>query len=86
MSRKEPFKLVLLRDRRVSHDTVTCLRSLLRQAEAGEIIGIIYAVMKEDRKYFYSACGEAHRNAGMASQMAGVLWYGTMQRVFGEEA
>jgi hypothetical protein len=57
----------------------------LRRAEAGEIIGLTYAAMEEDRRYFYSACGEAHRNPGFAGQMAGALWYGMMKRVFGEE-
>lgn len=85
MSRPRPFQLVQLKSRRVSHDTVQCLRALLRKAEAGEIIGIAYAAMEENREYFYSACGEAHRNPGFAGQMAGALWYGTMKRVFGEE-
>lgn len=85
MSRARPFQLVQLRTRRVSHDTVTCIRTLLKRAEAGEIIGLTYAAMEEDRRYFYSSCGEAHRNAGFASQMAGALWYGTMKRVFGED-
>lgn len=85
MTRKPPFQLVSLRSRRISHDTITCLRVLLRRAEAGEIIGVAFAAMEEDRKYFYSACGEAHRNSGMASQMASALWFGSMKRVFGED-
>ena len=85
MRRKPPFKLVLLRSRRISHDTVTCLRSLLTRAEAGEIIGFTAAVMEENREYFLSACGEAHRNPGFAGQMAGALWFGMMKRVFEEE-
>lgn len=85
MSRQRPFQLVQLRSRRVSHDTVTCLRTLLRRAEAGEIIGLVYSAMEEDRQYYFSACGETHRNPGFASQMAGALWYGTMKRVFGED-
>lgn len=85
MNRKPPFELVTLRSRRISRDTVTCLRILLKRAEAGEIIGITYAAMEEDRKYFCSSCGEADRNAGFASQMSGALWYGNMKRVYGED-
>lgn len=85
MTRKPPFQLVQLRSRRVSHDTVTCLRTLLRRAESGEIIGFTAAVMEEDRKYFLSSCGEAHHNPGMASQISGALWFGNMKRVFGED-
>ena len=85
MTRPRPFQLVQLRSKRVSHDTITCLRALLNKAEAGEIIGLVYSAMEEDRHYFYSACGEAYRNPGFAGQMAGALWFGTMKRVFGEE-
>lgn len=82
---KAPFQLVQLRQRRVSHDTVRCLRSLLKRAEAGEIIGILYGVMEEDRHYYPAACGEAHRNPGFAGTVANAIWYSTMKRVFGEE-
>lgn len=85
MTRKPPFKLVQLRTRRISNDTVTCLRVLLKRAEAGEIIGLVYGAMEEDRRYFYSWCGEPFRNPDWAGQMSGALWYGTMRRVFGEE-
>lgn len=66
-------------------DTINCLRSLLRKAERGEIIGITYAAMRENRDYFFSSCGEAHRNPGFANQMVSAMWYGTIKRVFRED-
>jgi len=81
--RKQPFRLVQL-NQSVSHDTVRCLRQLLADAEAGKIVGISYAVMASNRKFFYSSCGEAYRNPAFATAMAATLLHGTMKRVFGE--
>lgn len=84
MKRGRPFKLLQLR-RPVSHDTVKCLRTLLEQAEAGKIVGISYAAMAANREFFYSSCGEAHRNPAWATAMAATLFHGTLKRVFGED-
>lgn len=84
MRRERPFRLLQLR-RPVSHDTVRCLRKLLEDAEAGKIVGISYAAMASNRDFFYSSCGEAHRNPAWATAMAATLFHGTLKRVFGEE-
>lgn len=82
--RRQPFRLLQL-TRPVSHDTVRCLRELLDDAERGKIVGISYAVMATNREFFYSSCGEAHRNPAFASALASTLWYGTMKKVFNEK-
>jgi hypothetical protein len=84
MKRERPFRLLQLRQP-ISHDTVRCLRKLLAEAEAGKIIGISYAAMAANRDFFYSSCGEAHRNPAWATAMAATLFHGTLKRVFGEE-
>ncbi len=78
------FELVKLDQARVSHDTIECLRTLLRQAERGEIIGISYAAMRRNKRFFYSSCGEAHANPVFAASMIGAAWYGLMQEVHKE--
>jgi hypothetical protein len=84
MKRQRPFRLLQLRPS-VSHDTVKCLRRLLADAEAGKIIGISYAAMAANKDFFYSSCGEAHRNPAWATAMAATLFHGTLKRVFGED-
>lgn len=84
MRRDKPFKLLQLRQP-ISHDTVKCLRALLAQAEAGKIVGVAYTAMAANREFFYSSCGEAHRNPAWATAMAATLLHGTLKKVFGEE-
>jgi hypothetical protein len=84
MKRERPFRLLQLRQP-ISHDTVRCLRKLLAAAAPGKIIGISYAAMAANRDFFYSSCGEAHRNPAWATAMAATLFHGTLKRVFGEE-
>lgn len=69
----------------VSNDTVRCLRRLLADAEAGKIIAISYAAMAPNREFFYSSCGEAHRQPAWAAALAATLLHGTMKRIFGDE-
>lgn len=57
---KRPFRLVSTNG--VSHETVACLRDLLREAEAGELIGVAWVSMYKRREWDRRACGEAHRN------------------------
>lgn len=59
MTTKRPFHLV---ERSISTETVECLETLLDHAKKGDLIGIAYAVMYEQRGYFCSAAGEAHRS------------------------
>lgn len=69
---KQPFRLYTMK--RVSHDTVRCLRHLLKQAEAGDVIGVAVAAMhKEQRHYTVHLCGEAHRNPTFSIGMARML-------------
>ena len=84
MKREKPFRLLQLRQP-VSHDTVKCLQTLLEQAQAGKIVGLAYTAMAANREFFYSACGEAHRNPAWATAMAATLFHGTLKRVFGED-
>ncbi|MBB3193975.1 hypothetical protein [Roseateles terrae] len=84
MNVERPFRLVQFPKQ--SHDVVKCLKKLLERAERGEIIGISYAAMESNREFFFSSCGEAHRNPAFASALASTLWYGTMKRVFNEDS
>lgn len=84
MRQGKPFRLLQLRQP-VSHDTVRCLEKLLDDARAGKIVGISYAAMARNREFFYSACGEAHKNPAWATAMAATLLHGTLRRVFGED-
>lgn len=65
-------------------DTIKCLRHLLDLAEQGEITGITYAAMSENREFSIGSCGEAYRNPGFASQVISAMWYHTMRRIFGD--
>ena len=82
--RERPFRLVQLK-RPVSHDVIRCLESMLENAKRGEVHGLAFVVMMENREFFYNACGEAHRNPAWAAAMAATLMHGTMKRVFNEE-
>jgi hypothetical protein len=64
---------------------VKCLRVLLERAERGEILGISYAAMQSDRRFFYSSCGEAHRNPTFAAGMTQAMLHGIMKQVHKEE-
>lgn len=67
---------------RVSHDTVQCLRALLKRAEAGEVIGLAYAAMYKQREYTVHTCGEMHSNptfcrgavAALSDQLSRQQW------------
>lgn len=64
---KAPFKLIAADG--VSTETVDCLRTLLREAEAGKLIGVAYVSMYKRRLWDYRACGEAYRNQTWALGM-----------------
>ena len=84
MKRERPFQLLHIKQS-VSHDTVRCLRALLADAEAGKIVGVTYAAMSRNRKFFFSNCGEAFRNPAWATAMSATLHHGNVRRVFGED-
>jgi hypothetical protein len=56
---KPPF--VLIPDA-VSPDTVECLETLLKHAQAGEVIGLGFVAMLKRRGYIANTAGEAYRN------------------------
>jgi hypothetical protein len=43
-------------------DTVQRLRSLLEQAEAGELVGLAWVAMYRGRDYTVNTCGAMHKN------------------------
>ena len=54
------FKLV--QPRHSSDDTVDCLKAMLKDAEAGEMLGVVASGMYKNRSYEFFACGEARRS------------------------
>lgn len=60
MSRRPVFRLAPTA--MSSKDTVECLKSMLHDAEAGEMIGLAAGAMYKRREYEFHACGEAHRS------------------------
>lgn len=67
---KPPFRLV---PDAISTDTTTALRQLLQLAESGELIGIAFAAMMKQRRYFVNTAGEAHRNPTFARGIVAAL-------------
>lgn len=67
---RRPFTLVRAG---TSNDTVSCLRSLLSQAEAGEIVGLAYCAMLRSREYTVNVCGEAFRSPTFTRGMVATL-------------
>lgn len=60
---KPPFTLV---PDTLSNDTQEALEQLLDLAQRGELIGIAFAGMLRQRRYFVNTAGEAHRNPTFA--------------------
>lgn len=67
---KPPFRLV---PDTISTDTTKALEQLLDLARRGELIGIAFAAMQKQRRYFVNTAGEAHRNPGFARSCVSVL-------------
>lgn len=76
---KRPFRLISMNG--VSRETVECLRTLLAQAEAGDVLGVAYCAMHKQRHYTIHTCGEAHKNPTFALGMAQVLSDDLAERV-----
>lgn len=57
----------------VSHDTVECLETLLKRAQAGEVTGIAYAVVLKRRRYIVNTAGAARRYPTFARGMVHAL-------------
>jgi hypothetical protein len=67
---KPPFHLVT---DTISADTTTALRQLLELAEDGQLIGVAFAGMMRQRKFFVNTAGEARRNPVFARGMVAAL-------------
>jgi hypothetical protein len=67
---KPPFRLV---PDEISTDTEEALKQLLDLARQGELIGVAFAGMLRQRRYFVNAAGEAHRNPTFARGMVAAL-------------
>jgi hypothetical protein len=57
----------------VSGDTILTLDDLLRQARAGELIGVAFVALYKQREYVASATGEARRNPTFTRGMLAAL-------------
>lgn len=77
---KPPFILV---PDNVSTDTVACLRTLLYQAEKGEVIGLAYAAMLKRRAYIVNSTGTAHESPTFSRGMVAALDDQLAQRIRG---
>ena len=67
---KPPFILV---PDNVPHDVVECLKTLLKHAQKGDLIGLAFAGMLKQRGYIVNTAGEAHRNPTFSRGMLAAL-------------
>lgn len=67
---KKPFSLA---NDIISHDSIECLESLLKDAKEGKLIGIAFAAMYKRRQYITNTAGEAHRNPTFTRGMLATL-------------
>ncbi|HEY9012043.1 MAG TPA: hypothetical protein VIN06_13590 [Devosia sp.] len=70
---------------RLSQDTVRCLRALLKDAEAGKVVGISVGCLMSDGQPTYSFGGEAQRHPDVAAALSSTVMHGAMRRIFGED-
>lgn len=56
-----------------SADTIECLKALLRRAEQGEIVGVVYCAMLRRKSFTVNATGEAHRSPTFSRGMVAAL-------------
>lgn len=59
--------------RRQESETVKALEQLLAQARAGEIVGLAYTALRENRSYSVGLAGEARCDPTYTKGMLGVL-------------
>lgn len=57
----------------ISHDTIEAARLILDGAERGEIIGFIFGVMYNGKRYIVNAAGEAYDSPTFSRGMAAAL-------------
>lgn len=82
--RRPPFRLITFPN--TSSHTVECLEVLLERAKRGEIIGIVYAAMQSNRRFFLNSCGEARRNPTFAAGMTSAMHHELMKQIHREDA
>lgn len=70
LTSKRPFTLV---KNTISHDTVEALEQLLIEARSGDIIGITFAAMHNEKTYIIDTVGAAYRNPTFARGMVAAL-------------
>lgn len=56
-----------------SHETITVLEELLRQAREGQILGLAFVAMRKGRKFVGDAAGEAYKNPILTRGMVAEL-------------
>lgn len=54
-------------------ETIEVLRTLLREAESGHLIGLAFAAIYKDRRYIVDTAGEAYRSPTFARGMVAAL-------------
>lgn len=74
---RPPFQLIHMHP---SDDLVETLEYLLREAQAGRLIGLAYGAILKRRAYFVDATGEAERNPMFGVGIANVLACELMER------
>lgn len=75
---KPPFHLV---GEMVSHDTVEVLTQLLKEARAGNVIGLALVSMHKQRNYEFAITGEAERSPTFALGTVAKLQFDIAQKV-----
>jgi len=78
---RPPFRLIT---DTLSTDTEQALTQLLDLAKRGELIGVAFAGMLRQRRYFVNTAGEAHRNPTFARGCVSALADQLGERMKGE--
>ena len=78
-----PLRKPLRAGNKVYQDCVDELRSMLRKAERGELVGLAYAVMYSDGEQYFetSVAGQAGENKVFAAGMLATLSFRLMREV-----
>lgn len=57
---KRTAQIIYLPSKRIDPDFIETLEYLLEEARAGRLIGLAYAALMLEKKFFVDACGQAH--------------------------
>ena len=72
---------VTLVPRTISHDTVEACKTLLTRAEQGELIGLAWTAMYENRTYDDGTAGEAYDNPNWTCAMLMSLIFRLLRKI-----